>query len=101
GKTATDAHTLSLTESPVHNHGGATGGQSQDHTHQSTYPTSTNAGQNGAAVGVFSGGDTTKTTGGASQDHTHGIGSAGGGDSHTHPMDIRVQYVDCIIATAD
>ena len=75
GKTATDGHTLALSEIPAHTHT------------QTTYALqpSFSLSNNGARVGA-----TTGTT-----------GSAGGGGAHSHNMDIRVQYLDVIIATKD
>lgn len=98
GKTATDAHTLTLAESAAHDHGGATGNDSPVHTHNSltdgTFAQSNTGGGTGQSPG-------SNPTGNPSVNHTHSITSAGGGGSHTHPIDIRVQYIDCIICTKD
>jgi microcystin-dependent protein len=95
---------LSITEMPAHNHNGATGGQSAQHTHVGT---TNNAGTHSHSVqvnnpgvsGAFfasspegfaavnstaAAGDHTHDfmTGGASADHSHGIAAQGGGGSH-------------------
>lgn len=98
GKTATDGYTLTTTDIPSHTHTGTTGVESQAHTHDFTSynqdgSTLTGVGNSGAWA--------TKTTTSNSVNHTHSFttDATGGGGSHAHGMDIRVQYVDCIIAT--
>jgi hypothetical protein len=77
GRTATDGFTLSINEIPSHAHPspslvGTFGGQRG-------LLDSNNSGSSGALP----------------------IPAAGGGNSHSHGMDIRVQFVDVIIATKD
>lgn len=104
-KTNTDNHTLSEAELPAHAHyiNLNSGGQSQSHTHDQQ-------GNGGFAVWTGGGSFTGQTglltattqTGNASQDHTHTTtgysNNAGSGTGHSHPMDIRVLYIDVIIA---
>jgi microcystin-dependent protein len=78
GKTATDGHTLLTTEIPSHTHttrAEGSGGGSSNITYQ---------GGDGVDLGGFQATD-----------------AAGGGGSHSHDMDIRVNYVDLIIASKD
>src|SRR6266849_9414223 len=80
GKTATDATTITTTTSPSHTHNtqgsSGTGGGAADFC-------TVASNNSGATSGRFA---------------TTSVGSDG---SHTHGMDIRVQYVDVIIATKD
>ena len=83
GKTATDAHTLTTAEMPSHNHGlllFTSGGIQNCLTQESQ-------------IGNY--------TSGVNDVGNLYMQNTGGGGSHTHPMDIRVQYVDCIIAAKD
>lgn len=73
GQTTTGSHVLTIAEIPPHAHGYISPG------------------------GSGSSGDTTVGIG-PSSDTTDPVGGGGG---HTHPMDMRVQYVDVIIATAN
>jgi hypothetical protein len=84
GKTATDATTITTSTMPSHTHGYNDSGASIGST--------TNNGTQSDAVAVrtITNADTARTT-----------GSNGSGGSHTHGMDIRVQYIDLIIATKD
>ena len=76
GKTATDSHTLITSETPSHTH---------TMTNQSLQATGASGGGN-RWVGGFGDTETAAT---------------GGGGGHTHNMDIRVQYVDLILASKD
>lgn len=80
GKTATDAHTLTTAQMPVHNH-------SLNLTDWWGNSSTTNSGW---------GADQT-----SSGTTNRGVTNAGSGSSHSHNMDIRVQYVDVIIASKD
>lgn len=89
-----ETHTLSTGEMPAHDHGGATGNDSPDHTHQEAadlYPfqeIANNANNYSAATGftgvTYAGSSTSASTAGASARHTHSIGSQGGGGSHNN-----------------
>lgn len=70
GRVATDAHTLTTSEMPSHNHSAPT-----------------NSGTGGHGWYYYSAGD------------QYGSSYAGGGGSHSHSIDMRVQYVDVIVAT--
>lgn len=75
GTTATDAHALTVTEMPAHTH------TYNDYTLQ----------------------DSGDSAGGSAQARVPGTatGSAGGGSGHTHGIDLRVTYLDVIVATKD
>jgi hypothetical protein len=75
GRTATDGHSLTV-------------GELAAHTHTYTEPASPTPSMGGGGSNVV----TTTSPGTAS-------GSAGNGDAHTHPIDLRVTYVDLIICT--
>lgn len=76
GKTATDAHTLTTSQMPSHTH---------------DVPVDVGSG----GVPAFANSTSSDPAG------TTATSSAGAGGSHTHGMDIRVQYVDVIKATKD
>lgn len=98
-KTATDGHSLITGELAAHNHTGVTLGQSVDHTHPAVVLANIPQGTLGNALQ----GATAGSTSGTSNDHVHGlaIDNAGVGNAHTHPMDIRVKYVDSVVGTRD
>lgn len=77
-KTTTDAKTLTTTEIPAHTH--------------SYNDSTTTGGPDGGGGGV--GGPLVSDVG-------RTTGSNGSGGSHTHPMDIRVNYIDVIVCTKD
>ena len=92
GKTATDAHTLTVSEIPAHSHVATDSG----HTHTTDAFANISVTGPGTTINTTTG---TKQTGLASANIT--VQNTGGGGSHTHPMDIRVNYVDVIIASKD
>lgn len=98
GKTATDAYTLAVADLPSHNHGGVTGNDSPVHTHPVNNG-STSLSSTSTAGGLGVPNSVAINTGNPSVNHTHSVASQGGGGSHSHPMDIRVQYVDCLLCT--
>ena len=77
GKTATDSHTLLTAEIPSHAH-------------------TWEAGLTAGGSGQYAGGTNSNFN-----DVTRNTSSTGGGGGHAHNMDIRVQYVDLIIASKD
>jgi hypothetical protein len=91
GKTAVDATTLSVTQMPSHGHGVSDPGHG--HPNQSLAGHSPDGGPYGIPANEAG------TTGAAATGIS--IAAQGGGGSHVHGMDIRVQYVDIIIATKD
>jgi hypothetical protein len=84
-KTATDATTLLVSQIPSHQHFGSGLQNATD---------SSPVGSDGSPPFLVTG-----TTGLAESNYAGQF--TGGSGSHTHPMDIRVQFVDLIIATKD
>lgn len=81
-------HALSIAELASHNHGGATGGQSANHTHTGA---SEAGDQDGAGSnGAINGGGTTSA---ASNDHTHSVASQGSGTAHNNLQPYIVAYM--------
>lgn len=81
-------HTLTIAEMPLHNHGGATGGQSQNHHHaQNVSSTAAPGGSfrtdyaNDGAGATYPQGIITDS---ASNDHYHGVNGQGGGLPHNN-----------------
>lgn len=120
GKTATDGHILTQSELPSYNLnlGGLSWSGSVTINANATGISAnvpSNAGPVNSAAGVVTGSN--QAAGGniavnvSDPQHTHSgsvsgsvggtLSSGGSGGSHTHPIDIRVQYVDVIIATKD
>lgn len=87
-RTATDSHALTVAQMPAHNHGSA-----GNHSHTGT--ASDNSGSSYGFVGAL--GD--NSYGGTSTNGAHTHNTEGSNSGHTHNMDIRVQYVDVIIAS--
>lgn len=87
-RTATDAFSLTTSEMPSHSHGVTDSG----HTHTTGFTVT-----GGGTVGLAAGASGTTTVTGSSTTGVS-INNAGSGVAFTHGMDIRVQYVDLIIA---
>lgn len=94
------SYTLTITDMPTHNHGGATGGQSASHYHSSY-----SSGPTGVRTDIIQGyaaSNNTSNTGWASNDHTHPISSQGSGGGHAHTLsNMNLKYTDTIIAQKD
>ena len=77
-----ESHVSTINETPSHNHGGATGGQSANHSHTANDLAHALGGNvvPGEMGGYYAAGN----TGGASNDHTHAIASQGGGLAHNN-----------------
>lgn len=107
---ATDSYTLTVTDIPSHNHGGATGSDGA-HKHNLLYYTSGKSGSANtyildsgvaddtadAAADFTHSSDTVSTA----ANHTHTVSSQGGGGGHSHTIAIDLEYVDVIIASKD
>jgi len=89
GKTSTNDHTLSSSQVPSHNHNAT--GSNWNYT-GAFAPSNLNRG------GTFSPGNRHVS---AWWNLGGGIGASGGGGGHSHTMDIRVAYVDVLIAIKD
>lgn len=87
-----ESHTLTVAQSPSHNHGGVTGTDSPDHTHTEAQPAA--FGASGSSFGI-TGTSVIGNTGGASARHTHTIASQGGGGAHnnTQPTMLATIYI--------
>jgi len=95
-RTATDVHALTISEMPIHNHSISDPG----HVHGISPDAATTSGQTFTAGGV-AGAAAAGATDTDSAVTNITVDNSGVGDSHSHAMDIRVQYVDLIIATKD
>lgn len=111
--TGEETHVVSIAETPAHNHGGATGGQSADHTHgvgdpghSHILPDTTRTGRvsdyadsdspvGSGWGGIYTGlGYANVYTAGASVGHYHGVSSQGGGAAHeTMQPSVFVPYI--------
>jgi len=95
-RTATDSHTLSIAQMPTHAHG-VSEGAGHSHVVLSIDGSTNNPG--GQLTSGLNGGAANHTTESAVTGLT--INNEGGSGGHIHGIDIRVQYVDLIIATKD
>jgi hypothetical protein len=94
GKTATDATTITTGTMPSHTH------STPAHAHGFVSRPSSSGGSGNVQPSNSSIGSGSVT----SSTNTDGSGTSGGAGSdggHTHPIDIRVQYVDAIICNKD
>lgn len=73
--------TLTTGQMPAHNHGGSTGNDTPDHTHQYAWNAGNADGANGGRPASYPGTNNPATSG-ASNRHTHPISSEGGGGAH-------------------
>lgn len=94
GKTATDGHALTESEGAIHAHGVSDPG----HAHTVPYALA-----GGTVYTTYGEGPYSLTVNNATSPAATGVTvqNSAGGNAHTHGMDIRVQYVDLIIATKD
>lgn len=92
GLTATNSYALLTADIPSHNHTATDAG----HTHSESSASAVLAFAAGSASGlVLAAG----TTGSGTASIT--VGNTGGGGGHSHGIELRVQYVDLIIAAKD
>ena len=110
GKTATDGHALTSAENGPHTHDSgpdALASDNLDNVDTLVESVSTNTGSRPCGSGCNYISSVSENYAESDQvtisntDVTGSSGSSGSGTAHTHPMDIRVQYVDVIIATKD
>lgn len=91
--------TLSVNEIPVHNHGGVTGVDSPDHTHQASGALTSGHGSTlvgaGPTSAFYDDVGSGLTTTGASVRHTHTVSNQGGGLAHAnvHPVAITRVFI--------
>lgn len=90
-----ETHIDSATEMPSHNHGGATGTESADHTHTYYSASGSTSTTGGGGFTIYScgapGGNV--QTSGRSAAHTHAISSAGSGGAHNNMQPYAAMYV--------
>lgn len=105
GKTATDGTSITQANLPSYNLDLSSLGIAVTDTHTHLYNSVLVAGAGTLQTGGSSIGGVTSTSGTSGGSITAALSgtlnSGGSGSAHTHPMDIRVQYVDVIIATKD
>lgn len=90
------SHTLTLGEIPLHDHGGNTGTDSPDHSHNTTTLTTVGQSTPGGNFSIITIAGTTNTSsGGASARHAHSITAQGGGAAHSivPPMILVTTYI--------
>jgi hypothetical protein len=90
GRTAVDGYTLTIAEMPGHSHS-VNCYQAAGQFNGAGYLATNASGASPGDIMAFS----------PSFINPFPIASAGGGGSHVHTVDLRVQYVDCIIAAKD
>jgi hypothetical protein len=97
---ATETHALSIGELPAHTHTGTTDSDGA-HTHIAGHNYGLQQGSNTHAIVDNSNDDGIITSSNGAHTHTFTTDSTGSGTAHSHDMDLRVQYVDIIIAAKD
>ncbi|RAI34515.1 hypothetical protein [Rhodoplanes serenus] len=97
GRTATDGRTLTASQLASHQHGVSDPGH--DHSEQGSNDQNVGITAGSSTFISFNKGVTAPRTGASGTGIS--IQNAGGGASHDHPIEMRVQYVDCIIAEID
>jgi hypothetical protein len=109
GKTATDGHSVSVAESPSTTFT-LSGSAAGNITVAGATPITPNSGSSPVTVDITASPTATfsvfqagshQNLDAASLTISGSAASGGSGSAHTHPMDIRVQYVDVIIASKD
>lgn len=111
GITAVDGHALSISETALHDHGASTGNQNNSHTHGFTAVISaqniaSTLVENGTAKQAFTptggaSGASASTSGTESANHAHAITGQGGGVAHAHNIDLRLAYLNMLLASRD
>ena len=90
GLQATNNHTLTVAQTPAHTHG-SSGAHDHNYLASTTNPSSSSSSPSNTGNQVVA------TTGSGNHTHT----SVGSGNGHSHNIELRVQYVDLIIADKD
>jgi hypothetical protein len=103
GITATQTYTLGTADIPAHSHGITEPNAGAGHTHNlesagdlfagATFRTGNSTHPFGQGTGTGMGATNSAVTGITINNNT------GGGGSHAHNIDLRVQYIDCIVCT--
>ena len=105
GRTSTDSHVLTTTQVPSHTHSfSATTGSGGAHTHSVyTWVYKGTGGVDDVPAGTEAKFEAKETD--EQPAHTHTVsgttGSSGSGGSHSHNLDMRLSYVDVIMARKD
>lgn len=99
-KTDTDSRTLTIANMPSHDHNTLTDFGGSPHVHGFTAGFQGGGGASGAA-GTECGNAASTTAGASAYLHQHQIPVQGGASGHSHGMDIRVKYLDVIMAQKD
>jgi len=100
GLTATNNHTLTVAQMPSHSHSTSNSG---NHSHSFNRRGLYSGGNytNDAASGANGSGYTWAQGTNGAGDHSHNTNNAGSSQGHSHGIDLRVQYIDVIVATKD
>jgi len=100
GLTATNNHTLTEAQMPSHSHSTSNSG---NHSHSFNRRGLYSGGNytNDAASGASGSSHTWAQGTNGAGDHSHNTNNAGSSQGHSHGIDLRVQYIDVIVATKD